>query len=127
MGLGYRDLAPWKLDFAAALAPTVYLLLLFLLGGTWLHLSSSSDTLGKANSIPFLNVAKFCKQAVPIPSAPTLGDVWSCAKNEQAAERQIVRTWKRYPAPIRAACMHEIDDAAPSYLTLLTCLDSFPN
>ncbi len=122
MSLDFHDLVLRKHGVSAALSAMLYLLLLVFLGGTWVYLSSSSNRLGKPESIPFLNVGKLCNRATPIRS--TVAANHSCAKNEQAAETQLVRNWKRYPAPIRTACVSELDDAAPSYIELLTCLDS---
>ncbi len=124
MSLDSRDLFLGKQGASAALSAMLYLLLLVFLGGTWVYLSSSSDRLRKPESIPFLNVSKLCNQVTPIRSTLAADYVSSCAKTEQAAERQLVRSWKRYPAPIRIACISELDDAAPSYTELLTCLDS---
>ncbi len=124
MSLDSRDLFLGEQGGSAALPAIVYLLLLVLLGGTWVYLSSSSDRLGKPESIPFLNLSKLCNQATPIRSTLAADHVSSCAKTEQAAETQLVRNWKRYPAPIRIGCISELDDAAPSYNELLTCLDS---
>ena len=111
-----------KHGVAAAVPPTVYLLLLLLVGGTWVYLSSSSDRLGSQH-VPFLNLSKLCEQAAPILATPAEDYVSSCAKNEQAAEIQLIGNWKRYPVPIRTACISELDDAAPSYIELLNCLD----
>jgi len=122
MSLDPRILLLGKQGVAAALPPTVYLLLLLLIGGTWAYLSSSSDRLGKPDSIPFLNLGKLCEQAAA-QSTPAVAHVSSCAKNEQAAETQLIRNWKRYPALNRTACISELDDDAPSYIELLTCLD----
>ena len=122
MSLDPRTLFLGKHGVAAAIPPIVYLLLLLLVGGTWVYLSSSSDRL-ESRGIPFHNMGKLCEQAALTLATPAVDDVSSCAENEQVAETQLIRNWKRYPVPIRTACISELDDAAPSYIKLLTCLD----
>jgi hypothetical protein len=77
-----------------------------------------------ADQVPKFDIARSCK--LDATAAATISErqpIKKCADDEQQAQQQLASQWSTFPAASRARCsgMEAIGDA-PSYVSLLTCL-----
>ena len=75
-----------------------------------------------APAMPDRSVDKMCTA-----SATTTGDdtaTASCKRDERAARESLVKEWDTVPARFRSTCLESINDVAPSFVTLKSCIDN---
>lgn len=85
---------------------------------------SSQMLIAVADRMPTFDIARSCK----IDAGATAGlavdqPTQNCMRDEQQAKQQLGSQWSNFSAPSRASCSsQESIGGAPSYVSLLTCL-----
>jgi hypothetical protein len=81
----------------------------------------AAATLAKADPVPYLNVAKSCREARDFGMSDAQQTFKNCMLDEQEAKDQLVQKWSQFKADARRSCIP--DAPAPSYVEMLTCLE----
>src|SRR5262245_19363529 len=73
-----------------------------------------------ADNVPTFNVTPTCRAA----AANTPGSFDACMRDEQNARGTLVGQWSEFPAADKSSCTQETRSFNPSYVELLTCLQT---
>jgi hypothetical protein len=83
---------------------------------------SSHLVVAVADTVPNFDIGRNCKLDVTATAGLSVGQpLKNCIRDEQRARRQLASQWSKFPAASRASCVAD-EDIAPSYVSLLTCL-----
>lgn len=83
---------------------------------------SSQLVVAVADKVPKFDIARNCKLDVAATAGLTVDQsLKDCLRDEQKARQQLAGQWSKFPAASRASCVGG-EDIAPSYVSLLTCL-----
>jgi hypothetical protein len=83
-------------------------------------LLGSQLVIAVADKVPTFNVTPTCRAA----AANTPNSFDSCMRDEQSARGSLVAQWSKFPAADRSSCTQETRSFNPSYVELLTCLQT---
>jgi hypothetical protein len=82
----------------------------------------STQLVAVADRVPQFDVARNCKLDVAATAGLSVDQsLKNCLRDEQRARQQLASQWSKFPAASRASCVAD-EDIAPSYVSLLTCL-----
>jgi hypothetical protein len=89
---------------------------------TFVAVSCAVDHAGAVDRPPAFNIDKNCKAEAPGGGA----GLESCTRDEKEAKDQLLKSWSRFRAPQKKACvgMSRIG-GDQSYVELLTCLEMY--
>jgi hypothetical protein len=83
---------------------------------------SSQLVVAVADTVPKFDIARNCKLDVAATTGLSVGQPSkNCIRDEQRARQQLASQWSKFPAANRTSCIAD-EDVAPSYVSLLTCL-----
>jgi len=74
-----------------------------------------------ADDMPKLDFASTCRKEV---SRQNRGSLDACLADEQKAGEQLAKQWEQFAADIRSACTQMVRTFDPSYVELLTCMET---